>query len=37
MEITDEQKAVLNLDQGQHMVLAPPGTGKTELLVQLLF
>ncbi len=29
---TDEQKKVLDLSFGQHLVLAAPGTGKTELL-----
>ncbi|MBI9060264.1 MAG: UvrD-helicase domain-containing protein [Labilibaculum sp.] len=29
-----EQKNILELDKGKHLVLAPPGTGKTELLAQ---
>ncbi len=31
---TEEQLKVVNLDKNQHLVLAPPGTGKTELLAQ---
>jgi len=34
MTLTNEQTTIVNLNQGQHLVLAPPGTGKTELLVQ---
>ena len=34
MKLTDEQSKIVNLNKGQHLVLAPPGTGKTELLVQ---
>ena len=29
---TPEQQEVIDLDSGQHLVLAPPGTGKTEIL-----
>jgi DNA helicase-2/ATP-dependent DNA helicase PcrA len=32
MKLTEEQCRIINLDTGQHLVLAPPGTGKTELL-----
>ena len=31
--LSPEQQKIVNLDSGQHLVLAPPGTGKTELLV----
>jgi DNA helicase-2/ATP-dependent DNA helicase PcrA len=34
MKLTTEQTKILNLNSGQHLVLAPPGTGKTELLTQ---
>lgn len=34
MKLTTEQTRILNLHRGQHLVLAPPGTGKTELLTQ---
>ena len=34
MNLTKQQQAIVDLDKGQHLVLAPPGTGKTELLVQ---
>ncbi len=34
MKLTLEQQKIVNLNEGQHLVLAPPGTGKTELLVQ---
>lgn len=27
-----EQEAIINLESGKHLVLAPPGTGKTEML-----
>lgn len=27
-----EQEAIINLETGKHLVLAPPGTGKTEML-----
>jgi len=29
MELNFEQLTVVGLDEGQHLVLAPPGTGKT--------
>jgi len=32
-KLSDEQQAIVDLDKGQHLVLAPPGTGKTEILV----
>ncbi len=32
INFTDEQMSILNLNEGKHIVLAPPGTGKTELL-----
>lgn len=34
MELTEDQKAVVMLDAGRHLVLAPPGSGKTEMLSQ---
>lgn len=34
MELTTEQLAVTNLSEGIHLVLAPPGTGKTDILSQ---
>lgn len=34
MQLTAEQNKIVKLNVGQHLVLAPPGTGKTELLVQ---
>ena len=33
-EFTQEQQAILRLIEGQHIVLAPPGSGKTQLLSQ---
>lgn len=32
--LSAEQKIIVELIDGQHLVLAPPGTGKTELLAQ---
>lgn len=32
--LTEEQKIIVELSEGQHLVLAPPGTGKTELLAE---
>jgi len=32
-KLSDEQQKIVDLDTGQHLVLAPPGTGKTEMLV----
>lgn len=34
MKLTEEQTAVVALDSGRHLVLAPPGSGKTEMLSQ---
>ena len=34
MTLTDEQLAVVDLVAGRHLVLAPPGSGKTEMLSQ---
>ena len=34
MTLTDEQLSVVNLVSGRHLVLAPPGSGKTEMLSQ---
>ena len=34
MDLTKQQQVIVDLNKGQHLVLAPPGTGKTELLVQ---
>lgn len=34
MFLTEEQKKIINLSNGVHLVLAPPGTGKTEILSQ---
>ncbi len=30
--LTERQRAIVELEEGEHLVLAPPGTGKTELL-----
>ncbi|MCR5413939.1 MAG: ATP-dependent helicase [Kiritimatiellae bacterium] len=32
MELTEEQRKVVALSTGRHLVLAPPGSGKTEML-----
>jgi len=37
MNLTDEQQAVVDLTTGRHLVLAPPGSGKTEMLSQRIF
>lgn len=37
MELTDEQREVVELKSGRHLVLAPPGSGKTEMLSQRIF
>ena len=29
---TEEQQKILDIKEGLHLVLAPPGSGKTELL-----
>jgi len=34
MDLTKQQQDIVDLEKGQHLILAPPGTGKTELLVQ---
>ena len=34
MTLTSEQLSVFNLVSGRHLVLAPPGSGKTEMLSQ---
>lgn len=34
ISLTEEQEKVITLNDGHHLVLAPPGTGKTELLAQ---
>lgn len=34
MELTAEQQAVVDIDSGRHLVLAPPGTGKTQMLTE---
>ena len=34
MELTEEQRAVVEIAEGRHLVLAPPGSGKTEMLTQ---
>jgi len=33
IKLSNEQQKIVDLYEGQHLVLAPPGTGKTELLV----
>ena len=32
MNLTSEQSAIVDLADGRHLVLAPPGSGKTEML-----
>lgn len=34
VSLTEEQQAVVNISSGRHLVLAPPGSGKTEMLTQ---
>lgn len=34
MTLTAEQQAVVDIDSGRHLVLAPPGTGKTQMLTE---
>lgn len=31
-QYTEEQQSIINLKEGKHIVLAPPGSGKTEIL-----
>ena len=34
MNLTDEQQKVVAISAGRHLVLAPPGSGKTELRIR---
>ena len=34
MTLTQDQEMVVGLSTGKHLVLAPPGSGKTEMLSQ---
>ncbi len=34
MQLTPEQQAVVDIKENRHLVLAPPGSGKTEMLTQ---
>ena len=34
MKLTSDQEAVVSIREGRHLVLAPPGSGKTEMLSQ---
>lgn len=34
MTLTEEQESVVSIREGRHLVLAPPGSGKTEMLSQ---
>lgn len=34
VSMTEEQQAVVDITSGRHLVLAPPGSGKTEMLTQ---
>lgn len=34
MKLTEEQEEVVSVSSGRHLVLAPPGSGKTEMLSQ---
>lgn len=34
MDLTPEQQSVVDIAEGRHLVLAPPGSGKTEMLTQ---
>ena len=34
INLTKEQQTIVDLNKGEHLVLAPPGTGKTELLTE---
>ena len=33
IQLTDEQRRVVEIDAGSHLVLAPPGSGKTVMLL----
>ena len=37
MTLTNEQLKIVHLNKGNHLVIAPPGTGKTEILTQRVF
>lgn len=37
MRLTDEQREVVAIKDGKHLVLAPPGSGETEMLSQRIF
>ena len=37
MQLTEEQAEVIALASGHHLVLAPPGSGKTEMLARRIF
>ena len=37
MQLTEEQAEVVALASGRHLVLAPPGSGKTEMLSRRIF
>ena len=37
MQLTEEQAEVVALESGRHLVLAPPGSGKTEMLSRRIF
>ena len=37
IQLTDEQRRVVEIDAGSHLVLAPPGSGKTEMLSRRIF
>ena len=34
MQLTEEQQLVVDIKDGRHLILAPPGSGKTEMLTQ---
>ena len=34
IKLSEEQQKIVELSEGEHLVLAPPGTGKTELLAR---
>lgn len=37
IQLTPEQEEVVNIRQGDHFIIAPPGSGKTELLSQWIY